>query len=83
MVTFCLISLSVNLLISLFGDRNIDYKPVFYFYGVLLTSTRHCVHHITLLASVGYQHTSKYFLFTLTQSNIYDDLCCSLQKKIY
>ena len=40
----------------------IDYKPAFYLYGVLLISTRHCVHPITLLANVGYPHTSKNFI---------------------
>ena len=60
MVTVGVIPLSVNLLISLFGGGNIDYKQVFYFYGVLLISTRHCVHPITLLASSGYPYTSKY-----------------------
>ena len=63
MVTVGMLPLSITLLISLFGwGKNIDYMPAFYFYGVLLILTRHCVHPITLLASVGYPHTSKYFI---------------------
>ena len=44
--------LSFNLLIALFGGENIDYMLALYLYGVLLISTRHYVHQITLLASV-------------------------------
>ena len=41
MVTVSMIPLSFNLLISLFGGKNIDYKPAFiYFDGVLLILTR-------------------------------------------
>ena len=62
MVTVGMFPLSVNLLISLFGG-NMDYKPAFYFYCVLLISPRHCIHPISFfLAKVGYPHTSKYFI---------------------
>ena len=61
MVTVGMISLSVDPLISLFGGKT-DYMPAFYLYDVLRISTRDCVHPITLLANVGYPHTSQYFI---------------------
>ena len=54
MVTVGMFPLSFNILISLFGGKkNIDFMPAFHYHGVFLISTRHCVHAITLLSSVG------------------------------
>ena len=44
--------------------------PAFYFYGVLLILTLHCVAPIILLPSVGYPHTSKYFHYLYAHSQI-------------